>query len=129
MRMDTQTTKKLLRVRLALLRHNSKLSLSPLAEGNCWYCERFSRPLFSVLGKTGLHEAVTSESGRSSAHLKHSSLFSRPRLCRKTPSLARERAIFSPGKDGEAGDVGFIVDKAGCSQADNPVAFVQLLLR
>jgi len=33
--------------------------------------------------------------------------------------LARERAIFSPGKDGEAGDVGFVVDTAGCSQANN----------
>ena len=74
MRMDAQTTKKLLRVRLALLRHSSKLSLSPLAEGNCWYPERFSRPLFAVTGKTGLHEAVTSESGCSNAHLKHSSL-------------------------------------------------------
>jgi len=41
---------------------------------------------------------------------------SEPRLCRKTPSSARERAIFSPGKDGEAGDVCFIVDTAGCSQ-------------
>jgi hypothetical protein len=26
---------------------------------------------------------------------------------------------FSPDKDGEAGDVGFIVDAAGCSQAEN----------
>jgi hypothetical protein len=26
---------------------------------------------------------------------------------------------FSPGKDGKAGDIGFIVDAAGCSQADN----------
>ncbi len=26
---------------------------------------------------------------------------------------------FSPGKDGEAGDIGFIVDGAGCSQAEN----------
>jgi len=26
---------------------------------------------------------------------------------------------FSPGKDGEAGDIGFIVDAAGCSQAEN----------
>ena len=26
---------------------------------------------------------------------------------------------FSLGKDGEAGDIGFIVDAAGCSQADN----------
>ena len=40
------------------------------------------------------------------------------RLCQKTPSSARERAVFSPGKDGEAGDVGFIVDAAGCSQAE-----------
>ncbi len=39
-------------------------------------------------------------------------------LFRKTPSSARERAIFSPGKDGEAGDVGSIVDAAGCSQAE-----------
>ena len=39
------------------------------------------------------------------------------RLYLKTPSSARARAIFSPGKDGEAGDVGFIVDAAGCSQA------------
>ncbi|MCH7917334.1 MAG: hypothetical protein IIC50_05035 [Planctomycetes bacterium] len=31
-------------------------------------------------------------------------------------------SVFSPGKDGEAGDVGFIVDTAGCGQADNPVA-------
>ena len=28
-------------------------------------------------------------------------------------------SVFSPGKDGEAGDVGFIVDAAGCSQAEN----------
>ena len=40
------------------------------------------------------------------------------RLCRKTPSSARERAFFPPGKDGEAGDVGFIVDIAGCSQVE-----------
>jgi len=40
------------------------------------------------------------------------------RLCRKTPSSARERAVFSPGKDGEAGDIGFIVDAAGCSQVE-----------
>ncbi len=40
------------------------------------------------------------------------------RLCRKTPSSARERAIFSPGKDGEAGDVCSIVDAAGCRQAE-----------
>jgi len=26
---------------------------------------------------------------------------------------------FSPGKDGEAGDIGFIADAAGCSQAEN----------
>jgi hypothetical protein len=39
------------------------------------------------------------------------------RLCRKTPTSARERALFLPGKDGEAGDVGFIVDAAGRSQA------------
>ena len=41
----------------------------------------------------------------------------RTRLCRKTPSSARERAILSPGKDGEAGDVCSIVDAAGCGQA------------
>ena len=56
------------------------------------------------------------------------------------PELGEGRAsVFSPGEDGdlstvalakaEAGDVGFIVDTAGCSQADNPVAFVQSLLR
>ncbi|KPK41640.1 MAG: hypothetical protein AMJ65_09070 [Phycisphaerae bacterium SG8_4] len=28
-------------------------------------------------------------------------------------------SVFSPGKDGEAGDIGFIVDGAGCSQVDN----------
>ena len=27
--------------------------------------------------------------------------------------------VFSPDKDGEAGDIGFIVDGAGCSQAEN----------
>ncbi len=40
------------------------------------------------------------------------------RLCRETLSLARERAIFSPGKEGEAGNVCFIVDAAGCSKAE-----------
>ncbi len=35
-------------------------------------------------------------------------------------SLVGPRAsVFSFGKDGEAGDVGFIVDAAGCSQAKN----------
>ena len=33
-------------------------------------------------------------------------------VCRRIPSSARERAIFSAGKDGEVGDVGFIVDTA-----------------
>jgi hypothetical protein len=28
-------------------------------------------------------------------------------------------SVFSPSKDGEAGDIGFIVDGAGCGQADN----------
>jgi hypothetical protein len=28
-------------------------------------------------------------------------------------------SVFLPGKDGEAGDVCFIVDAAGCSQAEN----------
>jgi len=28
-------------------------------------------------------------------------------------------SIFSSGKDGEAGDIGFIVDTAGCSQTEN----------
>ncbi len=41
-----------------------------------------------------------------------------PRLGLKTPSSARERAILSPGKDGEADDVGSIVDAAGCSEAE-----------
>ncbi len=40
------------------------------------------------------------------------------RLGRKTPSSARERAIFLPDKDGEADDVCSIVDTAGCRQAD-----------
>jgi VanZ family protein len=39
-------------------------------------------------------------------------------VCRRIPSSARRRAILSPGKDGEAGDVGFIADTAGCSQAE-----------
>jgi hypothetical protein len=35
-------------------------------------------------------------------------------------SIVGPRAsVFSPGKDGEAGDIGFIVDAAGCSQAEN----------
>jgi len=48
------------------------------------------------------------------------------RLCLKTPSSARERAVFrlakpvpSNAKGTEAGDIGFIVDAAGCSQAEN----------
>ena len=48
------------------------------------------------------------------------------RLYRKTPSSARERAVFRlakpvpSGAEGtEAGDIGFIVDAAGCSQAEN----------
>ena len=28
-------------------------------------------------------------------------------------------SVFSPSKDGEAGDIGFIVDAAGCRQAEN----------
>jgi hypothetical protein len=34
-------------------------------------------------------------------------------------AFLHHRAILSSGKDGEAGDVGFIVDVAGYSQADN----------
>ena len=41
------------------------------------------------------------------------------RLFRKTPSSALERAIFSPDNDGEAGDVGSIVDAAGSCQVEN----------
>jgi len=41
------------------------------------------------------------------------------RLCLKTPSSGARSSGFSPGKDGEAGDIGFIVDAAGCSQAEN----------
>ncbi len=74
MRMDAQTHQNLLRECPALLGHNSESSLVPIAEGNYSHRERFPRPLFSVLGKTGLHEAVTSESGYSNAHLKNSSL-------------------------------------------------------
>ena len=73
MRMDAQTRKNLLRTRLARLGHNSKFSLRPFAEENCPYREKLSRPLFSVLGKAGLHEAVTSENGWSNPHLKNSS--------------------------------------------------------
>jgi len=40
------------------------------------------------------------------------------RLFRKSPPSARERALFSPGKDDEAGDIGFIVDGAGCRQVE-----------
>ncbi|NQV34930.1 MAG: glycoside hydrolase family 127 protein, partial [Phycisphaeraceae bacterium] len=40
------------------------------------------------------------------------------RLCRKSPPSARERAIFSSGNDGEAGDIGVIVDAAGSSQGE-----------
>jgi len=51
------------------------------------------------------------------ARVCESCLSSPARLCRKSPPSARERAVFSPGKDGEAGDIVFIVDGAGCSQA------------
>ncbi len=40
------------------------------------------------------------------------------RLCRETPTSARERDIFSSGKDGEAGDIERIVDTAGRSQTE-----------
>jgi len=33
--------------------------------------------------------------------------------------FGQRKPLFSPAKDGEAGDVGFIVDAAGCRQADN----------
>ena len=57
--------------------------------------------------------------------LNHSVLdnFGLPNLKRfgKGPFVNRrqEREAFSSGKDGEAGDVGCIVDAAGCTQADN----------
>ena len=35
-----------------------------------------------------------------------------------TPSSAGERAVFSSGKDGEAGDVCSVVDTAGCGQVE-----------
>ena len=38
--------------------------------------------------------------------------------CRRIPSLARERPIFSSDKDEEAGNVCFIADTTGCSQAE-----------
>ncbi len=41
-----------------------------------------------------------------------------PRLFQNTPSSARERDIFSSGKDGEAGDIERIVDAAGHSQTE-----------
>ncbi len=40
-------------------------------------------------------------------------------LCLKTPSSGPRASVFSSGKDGEAGDVGFIVDGAGCRQTGN----------
>ena len=43
--------------------------------------------------------------------------YNRPGACRRIPSSARERGNFLPDKDGEAGDVGSIVDTAGCRQA------------
>ena len=36
-----------------------------------------------------------------------------------TPSSGARSSGFSRGKDGEAGDITFIVDGAGCSQAEN----------
>ena len=43
-----------------------------------------------------------------------------PRQALSEDSVFGPRASgFSPGKDGEAGDIGFIVDAAGCSQAEN----------
>ena len=46
-------------------------------------------------------------------------------LCIEVPLALCERSVvgprasvFSPDKDGEAGDVGFIVDTAGCRQAE-----------
>ena len=52
---------------------------------------------------------------RQRRHRQDENILLRPhdRLCRKTPSSAREREIFRTGKDGEAGDIGFIVDAAG----------------
>jgi len=45
------------------------------------------------------------------------------RLCLKTPSSGARSSGFSPGKDGETGDIGFIVDGAPDvhrgSQAEN----------
>jgi hypothetical protein len=52
------------------------------------------------------------------ALIQYSRAYAGSRFCQKTSSLARERAVFSAGKDGEAGDVCSIVDAAGCSQAE-----------
>ena len=44
--------------------------------------------------------------------------------CLKTPSSARERAVYSPGKNGKAGDIDSIVDGGGCNQAaTGPLVF------
>ena len=80
MRMDAQPIKKLLSACPALLGHDFKFPRAPLAEGNCLYRGRFSRPPFAGLGKIGVHEAVTSERGRSNKHLNTHLLFSRTKL-------------------------------------------------
>jgi hypothetical protein len=45
----------------------------------------------------------------------------RPRLFLKSPSSARERAVLSPDKDGEAGDIERIVDTAPDVHRDSQV--------
>ncbi len=42
-----------------------------------------------------------------------------PRSLPENSVVGPRASVFSPDKDGEAGDVGFIVDTAGCSQAEN----------
>ena len=72
--------------------------------------DRFLVSLGYLSGPPTVENWLASQEGKSAEYV---------RLCLKTPSAARERAFFLPGKDGEAGDIGFIVDGAGRSQANN----------
>ena len=94
---------------------------SHLAEAVKALLARVGRDCVLVCESTGLRSVVRPGLFLLADHAKTA------RLCRKTPSSARERAIFSSGKacperqrgELEAGDVDFIVDAAGCGQADN----------
>ena len=43
----------------------------------------------------------------------------KPRSLSENSVVGQRASVFSPDKDGEAGDVCFIVDAAGCRQAEN----------